>query len=318
MQSESASQGSVRAARYRNPVILATNKMSLQWPSGSPPVRREALKGKYCLVTGAASGIGMAITDALLAEGAYVTMVDIVSLEDGQKVASNMHGSADQHLYIQCDVTDWHSLVQAFKSAISWSPSNELDIVVPCAGVASGMNLVSEATAKDAQEEPERPNILPLQVNMIGGEWILNVVIAQILILPIVYYTACLALHYFQSGQQTPSQGSDTKNDVSKSIIFISSLAAYMDYTDTSYTTSKYGVRGLFRSIRARARDQKSVRCNNIAPWHMKTAQTQGLEKHFQSFDLEEGKGYTFVQLEILIEAVCQFAVNKDLNGMLS
>lgn len=289
--------------------------MSLQWPSGSPPVSRAALKGKYCLITGAASGIGLAITDAFLAVGAYVTMVDIVSSEEGQKIASSLPGSTDQHFYVQCDVTDWTSLVQAFKSAIDWSPYHTLDVVVPCAGVASGMNLVSEARAKAAEEEPEQPYILPLQVNLIGGDCCLTIASIRCLILPIVYYTACLALHYFKSGRQTPSQGSDARNDDSKSLIFISSLAAYMDYTDTSYTTSKYGVRGLFRSIRARARDQQNVRCNNIAPWHIKTAQTQGLEKHFQAFGLKEGSGYTFVRLEILIEAVCQFVANKNLNG---
>lgn len=144
--------------------------MSLQWPSGSPPTSREALKGKYCLVTGAASGIGLAITDAFLAEGAYVIMVDMISPEEGQKIASSLRGSADQHLYVQCDVTNWTALVQAFKSAISWSSSRVLDIVVPCAGVASGINLVSEAILKDAEEEPQQPNILPLQVNLIGGD----------------------------------------------------------------------------------------------------------------------------------------------------
>lgn len=131
------------------------------------------------------------------------------------------------------------------------------------------------------------------------------------------YYTASLALHYFQSGRQTgASSGSDATNDDSKSIIFISSLAAYMDYTDTPYTSSKYGVRGLFRSIRTRAKNQ-NVRCNNIAPWHMKTAQTKALEEHFGSRGLQEGRGYTFAGLEILIEAVCQFAVDRSLCGML-
>lgn len=144
--------------------------MSLQWPSGGPTVSRKALKGKHCLITGAASGIGLAITDAFLAEGAYVTMVDIVTPEEAQKVASSLHGTDDQRLYVQCDVTDWSSLVQAFKSAVRWSSQHTLDIVVPCAGVASGMNLVSEATSKGAEEDPEPPNILPLQVNLIGGD----------------------------------------------------------------------------------------------------------------------------------------------------
>ena len=88
-----------------------------------------------------------------------------------------------------------------------------------------------------------------------------------------------------------------------------------MDYSDSTYTSSKYGIRGLFRSIRDRARQQQNVRCNNIAPWHMKTAQTGPLEKHFQSRGLKEGQGYTFASLDILVEAICQCVVNQEISG---
>lgn len=130
------------------------------------------------------------------------------------------------------------------------------------------------------------------------------------------YYTAYLALHYFAlQRQQPPDQQSTPGSNHSKSLIFISSLVAYMDYAETMYTSSKFGVRGLFRSIRTKAREQHDVRCNNIAPWHLRTAQTAALHKHFQARGLQEGKGYTFASLETLVEAVCQCAVNEEFSG---
>lgn len=130
------------------------------------------------------------------------------------------------------------------------------------------------------------------------------------------YYTAYLALHYFAlQRQHATNQQSAPGSSYSKSLIFISSLVAYMDYAETMYTSSKFGVRGLFRSIRTKAQEQHNVRCNNIAPWHLRTAQTAALHEHFQARGLQEGKGYTFASLETLVEAVCQCAVTEDFSG---
>src|SRR5260370_36162745 len=51
-----------------------------------------ALDGKVALVTGAASGIGLAIAQALAAEGAQVTLAD-VDIERGLEAASHIAGA---------------------------------------------------------------------------------------------------------------------------------------------------------------------------------------------------------------------------------
>ena len=60
-----------------------------------------------------------------------------------------------------------------------------------------------------------------------------------------------------------------------KSLILVLSLAGYTDSpSNTGYAASKYGVRGIFRSIRSRAH-LMNARVNNIAPGYVWTPMTQ-------------------------------------------
>src|SRR4051794_15171726 len=72
--------GAMRSAGARS---TATNK--------ERPMARE-LEGKVAVVTGAASGIGLASTEAMLAGGSRVVMVD--RDEAALKALSNKHGDA--------------------------------------------------------------------------------------------------------------------------------------------------------------------------------------------------------------------------------
>jgi short chain dehydrogenase len=70
-----------------------------EWVSdeGTTPVARQ-LEGKIAAVTGAASGIGLASTEAMLADGARVVMID--RDEAALKGLSNKHGDAVMPLVI--------------------------------------------------------------------------------------------------------------------------------------------------------------------------------------------------------------------------
>jgi 3-oxoacyl-[acyl-carrier protein] reductase len=62
------------------------------------------LEGKTAIVTGSRRGIGKAIAQALAKEGANVVVSDI-SLEDCQKVVSEIKATGGQGLAIKCDVS---------------------------------------------------------------------------------------------------------------------------------------------------------------------------------------------------------------------
>jgi len=73
----------------------------------------QALAGRHAVVTGGARGIGAAVTRALVAHGANVTML-------GRSVAPSVDLAGDPHLhYAQADVCEPESLGKAFGSARS-------------------------------------------------------------------------------------------------------------------------------------------------------------------------------------------------------
>ena len=87
------------------------------------------LTGRTALVTGAAAGIGRAITDRLVAEGAVVVAGDID--QAGLAALAAAHG--DRVVAAVCDVTDEASVADLVASA----PDGRLDVVVANAGRGS-------------------------------------------------------------------------------------------------------------------------------------------------------------------------------------
>ncbi|MEM9525878.1 MAG: bifunctional aldolase/short-chain dehydrogenase [Bacteroidota bacterium] len=105
--------------------------------------KEKPLSRKVAIVTGAGGGIGKAIADKLVAEGAVVVLSDIA--EDRLKEANDTYGR-DQSAYAVCDVTDRASINQAFAEACL--AFGGVDIVVHSAGLAISKPL-EEHTDKD-------------------------------------------------------------------------------------------------------------------------------------------------------------------------
>ena len=89
------------------------------------------LENKVAIVTGAASGIGLATAKTLAREGAYVFLADIND-ESGEKVAEEIRGSGQQAEFIHLDVTDSKS-IDAFKDKVLAAKS-QVDIIANVAG----------------------------------------------------------------------------------------------------------------------------------------------------------------------------------------
>ena len=105
--------------------------------------KEQPLSRKVALVTGAGGGIGKAIADKLVAEGAVVVLTDIA--EERLKEAHATFGK-DTAAYAVADVTDATSVAAAFDRACL--EFGGVDIVVHSAGLAISKPL-EEHTAKD-------------------------------------------------------------------------------------------------------------------------------------------------------------------------
>jgi len=86
------------------------------------------LEGKVALVTGAASGIGLATAQALAAAGARVTLADI-DAERGQTEAAKLSNAA----FVASDLSQAGSAAQAVDQVIA--AQGRLDILVNNAGI---------------------------------------------------------------------------------------------------------------------------------------------------------------------------------------
>ncbi|XP_048052661.1 15-hydroxyprostaglandin dehydrogenase [NAD(+)] isoform X1 [Megalobrama amblycephala] len=98
-----------------------------------------SLHGKVALVTGGAQGIGRAVVEDLLGNGAKVALVDL-NQSVGEECKSDLDGQfgEDNCVFIQCDVTDGGKLKDAFQNTVE--RFGRLDIVINNAGINNEKN----------------------------------------------------------------------------------------------------------------------------------------------------------------------------------
>ena len=172
-------------------------------PSCVPLAQALDLSNKSVLITGGASGLGLATVRAVAAAGAYVTIATNVPTHTD--TLRSLQTSSSHVQEALCDVSDWNSLLGAFKAALAFSPTGTLDVVAMFAAVDRWTHLVDHIAATDMDADPKPPRTAELDVNLKGA-----------------LYTTALALHYFR----LPSKGGKySRQEEDKSLIFISSLA---------------------------------------------------------------------------------------------
>ena len=100
------------------------------------------LAGRRALVTGAATGIGRAIAEAFVREGARVAVSDI-SLDGARAVAESLGEGTRAY---RLDVTDAAETATVFRSAADWM--GRLDLLAANAGIST-MNAVADLTEEE-------------------------------------------------------------------------------------------------------------------------------------------------------------------------
>jgi len=106
---------------------------------------------KVAIITGAASGLGLASARRLAEEGARVVLADI-NLEQGQAVADEIPGARFEHLDVTREA-NWIALIDKVIADVG-----RLDILLNCAGI------VRLASIEDTTEEIWR------QINAVGTD----------------------------------------------------------------------------------------------------------------------------------------------------
>jgi NAD(P)-dependent dehydrogenase (short-subunit alcohol dehydrogenase family) len=205
------------------------------------------ISGAAALVTGGASGLGLATARRLAAAGAHVTIVDLPS-SPGTAVADELGGT-----FAPADVTDAGQIASAAALAAEAGP---LRVVVNCAGIAPPAKVLDREGAPSPLADFERV----IRVNLIGT----YNVIAQT--------SAVMA-------KTDPADGGGGDRGV---IVNTASVAAFDGQIgQPAYSASKGGVHAMTLPI-ARELARHGIRVVTIAPGIMETPMLKGLPQAAQ------------------------------------
>lgn len=208
------------------------------------------LTGASALVTGGASGLGLATARRLAAAGAAVTIVDLPT-SAGADIAAELGGS-----FAPADVTDAEQVAAAVAAAAASGP---LRVVVNCAGIAPPAKVLD----RDGNPSPLEGFERIVRVNLIGT----YNVIAQA--------SAAMA-------KTEPTADGDGSAGERGVIVSTASVAAFDGQIgQPAYAASKGGVHAMTLPI-ARELARYGIRVVTIAPGIMETPMLMGLPQAAQ------------------------------------
>ncbi|UUT34536.1 SDR family NAD(P)-dependent oxidoreductase [Microbacterium elymi] len=203
------------------------------------------ISGASALVTGGASGLGLATARRLAEKGARVTIVDLPQSR-GAEIAAELGGT-----FAAADVTDPAQVASAVEVAASAAP---LRVVVNCAGIAPPAKVLD----RDGEPSPLAAFAQVIQVNLIGTYNVISQAAASI-------------------AKTEPTDTGDRGVVVSTA-----SVAAFEGQIgQPAYSASKGGVHAMTLPI-ARELARYGIRVCTIAPGIMETPMLAGLPQAAQ------------------------------------
>lgn len=123
----------------------------------------ENMTRNVAVITGASSGIGLALTKHLLAKRWRVVQADII-----QSDLQIEHGAGDL-LFVKTDVSSWDDQANLFKTAHEWAGQDKLSFLAANAGVADTPGSLDMLVGKVSPGESlQKPDTTPLFVNLVG------------------------------------------------------------------------------------------------------------------------------------------------------
>ena len=199
------------------------------------------ITGSVALVTGGASGLGLATARRLVKSGAKAVLVDLPSSK-GDEVAASLDGAA---VFAAADVTDEAAVRSALDAAGELGP---LRVVVNCAGIGTPGRLLG----RDGTAYPIDPFVKVIQVNLIG-----------------TFNVIRLAAERMATAEPVGEERGV--------IVNTASVAAYEGQIgQAAYSASKGGIVGMTLPI-ARDLAQRQIRVVTIAPGLFDTPLLAGL-----------------------------------------
>ena len=206
---------------------------------------------KTAIVTGACSGIGLALTKHLLAKSDVewrVVLADIRE-EAWENVKSSL--DANRTKFVKTDVAVWEDDAHLFKEAYNWEiegfPLHRIDFFAANAGIGDKEHVLQPF---DLDAEPQKPNTACMDVNITA-----------------VLYGLKLFVHYARKTKRDSASAPDGQPAFNpKMVITASCVGQYPFAIAPQYTASKHACVGLTRSVGALLLRHENVAVNCIMP----------------------------------------------------
>jgi NAD(P)-dependent dehydrogenase (short-subunit alcohol dehydrogenase family) len=188
------------------------------------------IQGTAALVTGGASGLGLATAERLAAAGSHVTIVDLPASQ-GKEIADKLGDSVS---FAPADVTDEAAIAAALAGVAA--SGRDLRIVVNCAGIGTPAKVVSKRGPFPLEQFRKT-----VEVNLLGTFNVIRLAAEHIL-------------------------KQDLVGEERGVIISTASVAAFDGQIgQAAYSASKGGIVGMLLPI-ARELSEGQIRVNVIAP----------------------------------------------------
>ncbi|MFJ2504302.1 SDR family NAD(P)-dependent oxidoreductase [Microbacterium sp. NPDC087592] len=202
------------------------------------------ISGQGALITGGASGLGLATARRLVAAGAHVTIIDLPSSK-GAEIADELGG-----LFVAADVTSADEVQAAAAAAQSAAP---LRVVVNCAGIAPPAKVLDREGNPAVLADFERV----IRINLVGT---FNVI-----------------------SQASAVMARNELHDEERGVIVNTASVAAFDgqIGQPAYSASKGGVHAMTLPV-ARELARHGIRVCTIAPGIMETPMLMGLPQAAQ------------------------------------
>lgn len=168
------------------------------------------LDGAVVLITGGASGIGLACASAFVQQGAAVVLLD-KNFDEAADIASSLCKGGYQALAVVADITDDQATGIAIKKSVEWK--GKLDVLICCAGVSGPVGELVPAISASAWARV-------IDVNLNG-----------------LFHTTHYAIPYLQQSKIA-------------SVVILASDSSFLAYPGMSpYSAAKGGVLMLTRAL---------------------------------------------------------------------
>ncbi|KAG0646832.1 15-hydroxyprostaglandin dehydrogenase [Hyphodiscus hymeniophilus] len=250
------------------------------WTKPEKAMADSNLTGKSVIVTGGASGIGLAIVRFFAAQSTKISILDICA-PVAQAAVSLLRTEfpSSSFLFKKCDISNWDEQAAVF--AEIYKETGRIDYVFANAGVSEIGNFLESST-----RDPVKPTLKTVDINLVGTlyksvDWKLAVK---------------LAVHYMR---KTPSQRKGL-------IVCTASNAGLYPFSIAPmYGTSKHGVVGTVRSL-AKPLESEGIRINAICPNCIATGLAD--DNLFSRMLL--------TPMSVAIDAVREFVTNQAMTGV--